>query len=72
MYMINREYFEQTYKVYNPRNTMFISRNDGMFNNAFNHARDTIVNLNTFIGMSRMNYSNKQIEKINSFKNQTI
>jgi len=43
---------------------MLISRNDGMFNNDFNHSRDTIVNLNSFIFMSRKNYSSKQFKFI--------
>ena len=41
-----------------------ISKNDGMFNNSYNHKRDTIINMNTFVQLSRRNYSPEQIQAI--------
>jgi hypothetical protein len=43
---------------------MFISRNDGMFNNNFNHSRDTIVNLHSFIQLGRKRYTKEQLDRI--------
>ena len=68
LYIINREFFNECYLIYNPRNAMFISRNDGLFNNDFNHSRDTIVNINSFIYMTRDKYSQEMIDKINYLK----
>ena len=43
---------------------MYISKNDGMFNNSYNHKRDTIINMNTLAQLSRGHYSEEQIAKI--------
>lgn len=55
-------------RVYNPRNAMFISRNDGMFNNDLNHSRDTIINLNSLVYIGRQYYTNEMIDRINKVK----
>lgn len=43
---------------------MYISKNDGMFNNSYNHKRDTIINMNTLAHLSRQYYTPEQIELI--------
>ena len=43
---------------------MYISKNDGMFNNSYNHKRDTIINMNTIAQLSREYYSEEQIARI--------
>ena len=43
---------------------MYISKNDGMFNNSYNHKRDTIINMNTMAQLSRSYYSPEQIARI--------
>ena len=43
---------------------MYISKNDGMFNNSYNHQRDTIINMNTFSYLSRDFYSEEQLNRI--------
>lgn len=48
---------------------MQISRNDGLFNNEINHSRDTIINLNTFVGLSRKYYSKDMITNILRLRN---
>lgn len=53
-------------QIFNPRNTMYISRNDGMFNNDVNHQKDTLINTNTFIDMGRDNYTPDEMEVINN------
>lgn len=62
--MINKEFQQAAEYVFNPRNAMYISKNDGMFNNSYNHKRDTIINMNTLVQLSRSNYSPEQIEAI--------
>lgn len=47
---------------------MYISKNDGMFNNDVNHCRDTLVNANGLIYVSRDNYTEEQLEKIRRVK----
>lgn len=68
MLIINKEFGEYASRVFNPRNAMFISRNDGMMNNAVNHSRDTIINLNTFLNLSRDNYNREMLDKIRQLK----
>ena len=68
-YIINKEFYHYANNVFNPRNAMCISRNDGLFNNDVNHRRDTIVNLNTLLNLSRKKYSEECIQKIMSYKN---
>ena len=68
MYIINRRFKEEAERRFNPRNAMYISKNDGMFNNDVNHCRDTLVNANGLIYVSRDNYTEEQLEKIRRVK----
>ena len=47
---------------------MIISKNDGMFNPAYNHQRDSIINCNTMLRLSRDNYSPAQLDAIRMAK----
>ena len=67
--IINKAFYERAYQIFNPRNAMYISRNDGKFNNAVNHQRDTIINTNTLLRMGRNMYTNEMIGNINRIKN---
>lgn len=69
MYIINKDFEERASKVLNPRNAMMISRNDGKFNSAVNHFKDTYVNLNSFIYNGRDAYSEDDIDNIRSLQN---
>ena len=62
--IINKDFQTAAENVFNPRNAMYISKNDGMFNNSYNHKRDTIINMNTLAHLSRQYYSPEQIELI--------
>ena len=62
--IINKEFQIAAENVFNPRNSMYISKNDGMFNNSYNHKRDTIINMNTITRLSRDYYSEEMISKI--------
>lgn len=55
--------------MFNPRNSIYISKNDGRFNNAANHQRDTIINTQTLLRLSRKNYSQDNLNKIYSIVN---
>ena len=62
--IINKDFQVAAENVFNPRNSMYISKNDGMFNNLYNHKRDTIINMNTLVQLSRDKYTPEQIAKI--------
>ena len=64
MLIINKEFYQRASETFNPRNAVFISKNDGMFKNATNHQRETIINTHTMIKLSRNNYSKENLEKI--------
>ena len=64
MLIINKDFQTAAEYVFNPRNSMYISKNDGMFNNSYNHKRDTIINMNTFVQLGRENYSQEQLDAI--------
>lgn len=67
-YIINQDFFNAAYLTFNPRNAFAISRDDGKFNNDVNHQKDTLINANSLIGISRKYYNNEQIEKIRQIK----
>ena len=62
--IINDAFYQRTFEVFNPRNSAYISKNDGMFNNQVNHQRDTIINTQTLLKLSRNNYSKENIDRI--------
>ena len=62
--IINKDFQLAAENVFNPRNAMYISKNDGMFNNSYNHKRDTIINMNTLVQLSRSRYTPEQIARI--------
>lgn len=68
LYIINEEFRKACEAVFSPRNNMYISKNDGMFNNTYNHQRDTIININTMIRLYRSHYNENIVNKIKSLK----
>lgn len=62
--IINKEFQEAAENVFNPRNAMYISKNDGMFNNSYNHKRDTIIAMNTLVQLSREKYTLEELAAI--------
>ena len=64
MLIINKDFQRSAEYVFNPRNSMYISKNDGMFNNSYNHKRDTIINMNTLVQLTRSKYTPQQVEAI--------
>lgn len=63
-FIINKNFRERAMQLFNPRNAMYISRNDGMFNNAVNHQKDLLANINSFIDLGRDNYSEEEMAMI--------
>lgn len=43
---------------------MMISHDDGKFDSALNHSRDTLIMLNSFIELSRDYYTTEELEAI--------
>lgn len=68
LYIINKDFLYAAEGVFNPRNAMYISKNDGYFNNDYNHQRDTLINANGLINITRRFYSPEQIDKIKRAK----
>lgn len=66
--IINEDFRRAAENVLNPCNSMLISKNDGMFNADYNHQRDTIINANTMLQLSRQYYSKDQIDRIKACK----
>ena len=43
---------------------MYISRNDGSFDNRLNHQRDVIINTNTFVSLGRKLYTADELVQL--------
>lgn len=70
LYIINEEFRKAAETVLNPSNAMLISKNDGMFNSDYNHQRDTIIDANTMLQLSREYYTPEQIAQIKAAQKQ--
>ena len=68
IYVPNKKFWESAMEVFNPRNSMMISRNDGTFNNDMNIFKDMIINSNGLINLGRDYYSNEQKQRIKQLK----
>lgn len=68
LHIINHAFFVRAYEIYNPRNAMQISRNDGKFNEQVCIKRDTLINVNSFIYLGRKYYDEEKMNKINRIR----
>ena len=59
---INMTFIKHAWAKFNPRNSMYISRNDGYFNPAVSMQRDTLINLNTLARLGRSSYTEKELK----------
>lgn len=50
---INKAFIKYAWSKFNPRNSMYISRNDGYFNPAVCMQRDTLININTIARLGK-------------------
>lgn len=71
-YIINRAFYERSFQLLNPRNSMYISNNDGKLNTSVMPQRDTLINANTLMRLGRKKYTEEQLQQINNVKKQYI
>lgn len=64
LWIINKSVKERASEVFSPKNAMFISRNDGMFDNQMNHERDIIIVACGLSNICRQYYSAEELELI--------
>lgn len=72
---INQTFIRLAWEKFNPRNAMYISRNDGYFNSAVSMQRDTLINANTLARCGRDTYTQEEVDAYNrllEIKNQSI
>ena len=67
-HIINDSFFQRAYEVFNPRNGMYISRNNGMLNTEVLVQRDTLVNANTLNHLSINKYTEEEMAHIARIK----
>ena len=60
MLLINDELKGAANVVFNPRNAMHVSRNDGLMETFTNHKKDTMILTNALISMTSDRYSAEQ------------
>lgn len=68
MLIIMDEFYIRANEIFNPRNAMYISRNDGKFNNQVNHQKDTIINGNTLLHLGDNIYLKADMDNIRRIK----
>lgn len=66
LWIINKSVEEAAEEVFSPRYSMYISRNDGMFNNDINHQKDIIIAACGLIGLSRKYYTTEELTIIHN------
>ena len=64
LYIINEAFAERAEIVFSPKYAMMISHDDGKFDSAMNHSRDTLIMLNSFIDLSREYYTQEELDQI--------
>lgn len=64
LYIINRDFLERALEIFDPRNAMCISRNDGNFNPSVNHQRDLVININTFTRLGRKYHTEEELNNL--------
>ena len=67
-HIINEDFFIRANEVFNPRNAMYISRNNGMLNPEVMIQKDTLVNANTLNDLTYHKYNKDEMEHINRIK----
>lgn len=67
-HILNDAFFLRAYEVFNPRNAMYISRNNGLLNNSIMVQRDTLINTNTLNDIGYQTYTDKELANIQRIK----
>lgn len=68
-HIISEPFFLRAFEVFNPRNAMYLSRDNGMANKQVFPQRDTIINAQALNDISYGFYTPEEIEHINRLKN---
>ena len=68
LHIINQNFFERCYEVFNPRNNMYISRSNGLLNTDVVPNKDTLVNANTLNYLTLNKYTKEELDHINRIK----
>lgn len=63
-YIINEAFFIRSFQVLNPRNSMYISNNDGKLNSDLIPGKDTLINGTCMMRMGRKIYTPEDMAKI--------
>lgn len=71
LYIINRD-FEHAMSIFNPAQSLVISRNDGQLDNACLPARDQVISANTMIQLSREFYTKEYLAEIEALKAEAV
>lgn len=68
LWIINEELYNHVREVFNPRDAMFISRNNGYVDENMLHSRETLMNWNTHHMMGMDQYTEEELEAIKLIK----
>ena len=67
-HIINDAFYERAREVFNPRNAMYISRNDGMLEGDVIPFKDTLISANTLNDLTLHKYTPEEMEHIKQIK----
>ena len=70
--LYNKRFADEAERIYSPRNAFCISRDDGRMNSSVNIFKDTVINLNALITLSKGNYTKEDKEAIKAAQTMAI
>ena len=68
LWIINKQFLKEAEKVFNPRNAMFIDRDNGYVASEMCHSRETILNANNMIRLAIDSYTPEEIATLERIK----
>lgn len=63
---INETFIQKMEETFSPRNCLYLSRNDGLFNTAVSMQRDTLINANTLAILGKDQYTEEEVSEFNA------
>lgn len=72
LWIINEDFYHNVRKVFNPRDSMFISRNNGYVDESMFHSRETLMNWNSHHMLGMDGYTPEELEMIKRIKQYAI
>jgi hypothetical protein len=70
--LYNKRFADEAERIYSPRNAFCISRDDGRMNSSVNIFKDTVINLNALITLSKANYTKEDKAAIKAAQTMAI